>query len=513
VWRFVFLSLLVSASLDAGWTLFRVGSIDLVTDADEKYARDALTRLEQVRHLCARLAGKPEVEPRWPLRILLFKPGRQAVAQATPELALSRDAYRGAWPANEPLPAAWIEAWARELWQSSTPAMEPAYEAGLLALFSTLDAKATRISIGAPPPPDSRTPEWALLHMIATNPETQGRMRILISNLQQMVGIDLAMKNAYDAEGAKLLAERNAHLKSARFTATEWPGAPISPERDFRAREYDAARAGSFLKDPPNAEVAMDVYEASLRESNAEAAEKLLVKASELNPRWAEPHARIAAITKDLGHKIGRMKKAVSLDPRRLEWWRQLADWQWQGRLYAEAQQSWRQAERLAADPALKQQIAARGQELAQQRIDLETADRLRAEEEKRAELEKLRQEALARIRQAEKKANAELNPAGTADAPVPWWDGPRPSGKVAGTLERMDCLKQGAKIHIREDTAKLTVLHIPDPSKIVLSGMGEMDMKCGPQKPPRRVIIEYSPKADAKLGTVGEAALIEFAQ
>ena len=255
----------------------------------------------------------------------------------------------------------------------------------------------------------------------------------------------------------------------------------------------------------------MELYERALKEPDAQAAEKLLVHASELNPRWAEPHARIAAITGDLGHKIGRMKKAVSLDPRRLEWWRTLADWQWQGRLYADAQQSWRQAERLAADPELKAQIAARGQELAQQRIDLETADRLRAEEEKRAELEKLRQEALARIREAENRANAQLNPGAQPAKAVNWWDGPRPSAKVSGALERMECLKQGAKLHIRGAGGKVTVLHIPDPSKIVLSGSGEMDLQCGPQKPARRVMIEYSPKPDARLGTAGEAAFIEF--
>lgn len=502
---------LIACPLHAGWTLFRTAHIDLVTDADGKPAREALARLEQLRHLVARLAGKPEVEPRWPLRILLFKPGRNAAAQPTPTLSLAADAWRGAWPAGEPLPAAWMEAWARELWESNTPPMEPRYEAALIALFSTLDARATRISLGAPPPVEARTQEWALFHMLAANPETQGRFRILLANLQQSAALDIAMKNAYDAEGAKLLAAAPAHLASGQFAAAEWSGAPLNPERDFRARDYDAARAAQFLKAPAGAESAMDLYERALKEPDAQAAEKLLLQASELNPRWAEPHARIAAITAGLGHKIGRMKKALSLDPRRLEWWRSLADWQWQARLYADAQQSWRHAERLAADPELKARIAARGQELARQRIDLETADRLRAEEEKRAELEKLRQEALARIREAENRANAQLNPGAQPAKVVDWWDGPRPSAKVSGLLERMECLKQGARLHIRDGEGKVTVLHISDPSKIVLSGSGEMDLQCGPQKPARRVMIEYSPKPDARLGTAGEAAFIEF--
>ena len=221
----------------ADWTLFRTAHIDLVTDAGDKPAREALARLEQLRHLVARLAGKPEVEPRWPLRVLLFKPGRNAAAQPTPALSLAADAWRGAWPANEPLPAAWMETWARELWESNTPAMEPRYEAALMALFSTLDAKATRIALGAPPPIEARTPEWALFHMLVTNPETQGRFRILLANLQQDAAIGIAMRNAYDAEGAKLLAAAPAHLASGRCAAAEWSGAPLKPERDFRARD------------------------------------------------------------------------------------------------------------------------------------------------------------------------------------------------------------------------------------------------------------------------------------
>lgn len=61
-------------------------------------------------------------------------------------------------------------------------------------------------------------------------------------------------------------------------------------------------------------------------------------------------------------------------------------------------------------------------------------------EDEKAAALEKLRQEALERVRAAEKKANAKLSggalcqPAGPA---VEWWDGPVSDGNAAGVLER----------------------------------------------------------------------------
>ncbi len=56
----------------------------------------------------------------------------------------------------------------------------------------------------------------------------------------------------------------------------------------------------------------------------------------------------------------------------------------------------------------------------------------------------------------------------------------------------------------------KLPRLLVPDPAKLDISG-GAAAFGCGPQKPARRVVIQYFSKPDAKLGTAGEAAVIEF--
>jgi hypothetical protein len=52
--------------------------------------------------------------------------------------------------------------------------------------------------------------------------------------------------------------------------------------------------------------------------------------------------------------------------------------------------------------------------------------------------------------------------------------------------------------------------LLITDPGKIAISGGGERTLGCGAQKP-RRVVIEYFPKANSRLATAGEVATIEF--
>src|SRR5262249_741423 len=91
------------------------------------------------------------------------------------------------------------------------------------------------------------------------------------------------------------------------------------------------------------------------------------------------------------------------------------------------------------------------------------------------------------------------------------WWDGPKPEGRVSGTLKQVDCLpKQQARLSIEDDAHKLVKLLVADPSKVLYMGNGEVSMGCGVQKP-RKVIIGYFPKANARLAPAGEVATIEF--
>jgi hypothetical protein len=530
--------------LQADWRLFRTDSVDIYSDSAEDSARASMNRLEQLRFVVGKLTGKSVVEPRWPVRLVLFKPGKSPPMPATPQLQLQDGVWTGAWPSNQPLPSSWMRQFARELWESNAKPMDAPYEAALLSLLATLDAKATRVQLGAPPPAAERTSEWALLHLLATTGEFQGRMRVLLSNLQQGAALDIALKNSYDKPVKEMIRLTESHLKGGQFQPAEWIGAPINPERDFRAREIEdsalklalasvqrsPARAAAFrallnegVKTPATLEGAELFAEAvaagsesapawvrvAADETSPSEVEKKLVRATELNPRWAEPHAQIAILTPELGHKIGRMKKAVSLEPRHGDWWRQLAEWQYEGRLYSDAAASFLNAARWADNPAEKARMQARWQELEQSRAALEAADRKRIEDEKQAALEKLRQEALDRIRAAEKKANSDL---GGGRAAVAWWDGPRPEGKASGLLERFDCVKPAAILSLKSDDGKIVKLSVGDPSKVVLTGGGEMALTCGIQKPPRRVRIEFQPKANAKTGSIGEVALIEFA-
>ena len=143
---------------------------------------------------------------------------------------------------------------------------------------------------------------------------------------------------------------------------------------------------------------------------------------------------------------------------------------------------------------------------------ELAAAEKQRQAEQKQRELEEVKQKSMASIQAALDKANQE-HPATppSSGKVVPWWDGPQAKGKAQGVLRQVDCLGKQARLVIEGDDKKLTRLLIPDPTQVVIEGGGEKTFGCGPQRPARRIVVEYFPKPDAKLGTAGEAAVIQF--
>jgi hypothetical protein len=96
-----------------------------------------------------------------------------------------------------------------------------------------------------------------------------------------------------------------------------------------------------------------------------------------------------------------------------------------------------------------------------------------------------------------------------SSEKPIPWWDGPAPSGKVRGTLRQVDCLGKQLRLIVETADHKLVRLLVPDASQIPFSG-AQQTLACG-KAAPRQVSIEYFPKTNSHLTTVGEVATIEF--
>jgi len=52
--------------------------------------------------------------------------------------------------------------------------------------------------------------------------------------------------------------------------------------------------------------------------------------------------------------------------------------------------------------------------------------------------------------------------------------------------------------------------LLIRDPNHLSVKS-GDVKFSCGPQRTPRQIRVVYNVKADAKLDTVGEVAMVDF--
>jgi len=520
------------------WSVVRAGPFEVYTAAGAKAARLALAELEQFRHALGQVTGK-DVTSVWPVRVLLFDSAREARGYPTGSLKLQRDGWVTALVKERRLPFAELT---RILLESSTGPLPDWVERGLAAVFSTLEIDRTRVTLGAPPPEAERTAEWAKMHLLAVTPEYGGRLRVLISNLEQGADWVAAYRNAFEKAPHEIEQEAEAYRRAGVFGTRKLTGAPIDPERDYRVRDADPALAAALLADLLDGEAAQAAYRAvlnqfgkspealeglemyeeavaagsasarchyeyALRLSDAARARGPLEKAAALNPRWGEPVFRLAALAGAPAEKIALLKKAAALEPRNVSYWEALAEASLAAGDFTEAGKAWAAAERAARTDSERERlrIARRKVEIA--RVDRAEAERRRQQEE----IQRLKEKMLETIREAERRVSPREAGAPPPGKAVEWWDDPRPKATVQGVLERVDCLGAQARVAIRSGDGRAVALLIRDPSQVVVLGGGEQALGCGPQKPPRQVSVEYVTQADAKSKTSGEVIVIEF--
>ena len=543
MFRFVLLAILAAASLPgADWTYFRSGPIEVWTNGGDDQARAVLAHFDQARWLLAKTMGKPEVTPLWPVRIMVVKPDKTSARYRTPGLRLSRDAYTAGLGSKDPIPAQWTADFIRALILDDAKPLPAPYEDGLAAALSTMHTDMSRITVGEPPA--ARNKDWARMHLLALDPAYSGRVRVFFGVLQQGAPVDSAARNAFDKSEAELEKTVDEYYSAGRFETFPLSGKPLNPQRDYRSFPGHPQRAELLLADllsgaeaqtayrallnshptadafegagmfaeaaAKDSESARAWYEYALTEKDLENSRAALRKAMALNPRWALPHARWASGESDAVRRAIVYKKAAELDPRATAYWIALAEAQQDAKDFTAANLSWRMAERSASDPGARASIEKRRLEYEQLRLDLEAAERLRQAEEKRRELETLKQKALADIRAAEARANSGSGPRDPNQKVVEWWDGPA-GAPAAGKLERVDCLNGLARLAIRDAKGRVTQYKVPDPAKVAISGPGQLTLSCGPQQPPRAIRVQFEAKPDAKLGTAGNVLSIEF--
>jgi len=553
--RAVLLSLLLPFLLAAGdhWVKFSSPPFEVFTDAGPRAGRDTMVRFQEFRHALGLLVGEPDLQTPQPVRILVFRNARGWTSPAP--LTDGRDRYAIVLQDKSPVTPAVYTDLTRLLLKSNTAQMPPAFEHGLLEFLSTFEVKGIRITVGAPPPqPDL---DWARIHLLVVDPEYFGKLHVLLYNLRKGVDEEPAFRNSIGKSRADIEAQAVRHLAAGDFQTTslsslpmadsDFPEKPVS-DTDIRLARADllagSASAADYqallrahekvaeseeglgllaLRDHRNDEArrnfaaAMEAGSTSARcyieyaklEPDNEKATQALLRAAGINPKLEEPFVLMARRDTDPRKRLAHWKAATERNPREPSYWQALADCYLADHNYSAAAKAWKEGEQAAIDPAVRQRMHEARMSIEQQRLDYEAAEKRRQAEEDARELERLKAQAQAELHSLETKYNGGAAPQSDSKA-VPWWDGPKPSGKLLGNLKQVDCLGSQARLLVEGDDRKVIRLLVPDPRQIVITGGGEHALGCGVHKP-QRVAIEYFPKSNSRLATVGEVATIEF--
>jgi hypothetical protein len=533
------------------WVKYASGPFEVMTDTGGHAGRDALVRFEEFRQALSDVLGQNDLGTPQPVRIMLFRSAKGWMAM--PGVAMGRDRYAIVLEEKAVIPAGLYTDLTRLFLENNTSRMPAAFEHGLIEFFSTFQNKNVRITVGAPPPnPDL---DWARIHFLVTDPEYSGRLKVLLFNLRQGADLDPACRNSFGKSAAEVEALVAKHLAAGGFQTTTLNSRTMADKDLFERPVSDAdarlARADLLAGDASAAEYrelihrgekiaeaqeglgllalarhdgaeahhafteAIAAGSASARcyieyaklEPDGDKAAVALRKAAALNPKLDEPFALLAARDTDPAQRLAHWKAAAERNPRNAAYWKALAEAAIAEHDYAAAAKAWSQAEHNATDPAQRAAMHQARLAVEQQRIDYETDQRRREAEEDARDLARLKQEAIARVHEGEAKYNQGSKP--STEKPIPWWDGPVPSGKVRGALRQVDCLGKQLRLIVETADHKLVRLLVPDISQIAFLG-GQQTLACG-KASPRQVSIEYFPKANPHLTTVGEVATIEF--
>jgi hypothetical protein len=555
----LFLLLLLPALFGAEdrWIALKSGPFEVFSNAGEKPAREKLMFLEQFRETLRIITGKTEMRLVWPVHLIISK----GTGEDPKKFPLGRDARMAAIPEGGEFSKESRMELARLLIDENTNRLPPDLEQGLIELVSTVEIDGPRITLGAPVPEAERSRGWALMHLVTVTSEYAGRSRVMISNLEQTYDFESACHNAFEKTAAQINQQTDAYLKAGNFPTAMISGRALSLTRDFKpvqlgsddvriaqadlllatGRAAEASAAYKALQGPvaPEGLALLDLDDDKDKQARAELQDAIdggstsarawlelgrmnsdeidLKKASELNPRWAEPYFQLADIDpavdrEHLEKRAALLKKAVSLEPRNVNYWTALAKNDVAANDFADAQRAWGGAEHAALSDEERNRIHQLRQSLQETRFDAEAAERKRLADERQADLDRVKAQSEAAIHAAEDAARKRLNPNGAVPPkPETWYQDGLTGPSVQGLFERLDCLEgKQARLVIQAGDGTKVQLLVPDPSQIDASG-GEKALSCGPQKPPRQVLVHFTAKPDAKLHTAGVATVIEF--
>ncbi len=301
----------------------------------------------------------------------------------------------------------------------------------------------------------------------------------------------------------------DAYVKAGKFEAASVSGEPLNPNLDFIEKHVDKEAVDALFAEltaggknfPP------DSARGLLAKNNRPAMEL----AAKANPRWGEPHERLAAFETEPAAKIADLKMAAKLEPRNSAYWQALAEAQTEANLFVDADKSWSAAMKSAPNEADRARIKQVRLDLDTRRAAYEAAEKKRISDERAADLQRVKDAAAAEVHAAEAAVNKQLGGMKPGEEPETWWEDP-PGEKLSGSLTRVDCLAGGImRLGINIDGGGAIRLLIRDPNHLSVHGNDGLKFSCGIQKPVRKIRVIYTVKADAKLNAVGDIAMVDF--
>jgi hypothetical protein len=528
------------------WTEYHYGPFTVVSSAGDKQAKEAMNRLEQFRWAFGQAIGKPDLASRWPITVVVSKKPVGTPAR----FGLSREGY-----ISEGLSAGALADLANIFLDANTAPLPEKIERPLIDLYAAIAIDGTHVTLGAGPAEASRIDkDWARVNLLSTDPRYSGRMRVFLYNLQQTADPEPAYKNAFETNEAKVDAEAAAALAAGKFGTIDVNAKAVHADRDFLGKPYDPAKAALINADlwlgagreaaararqeyaAVNAAGAKDGialatldaadlkaavdggsantrvwFEYGSRLKDADKARAAFVQAAKLNPKWSMPQYGLAQLESDPKRKAFYLAAAAKLEPRNLPLLEALATAYTESDQFTEASKAWALAEKAARTPADRERMRQLRASITDKRLDQEAAERRRIAEAKERELNKLRDEAMARIHKAEAKANSSNTPLDPKTPVVAYAEIYSGTPKVSGVLLRVDCMGKRKRLAVRQQDHSIMQVMVSEPAKAAIKGKLPHTLACGTQRVPRRMTAEYRDQPDLELSSFGEVVTIEF--
>lgn len=529
-----------AVSAEPRWIKARLGSFEAVSDDGRSAATEALSQFEQFSFALGTAMGQPELRLDPPLLIVVFKNAEQMRAQCPSGLSMGRDRLMACTTSKGQLPGSLLHDLTRTLLANNFSRIPPPIEKALETFFGTVESNAVHVTWGAPPPPDERTREWALLDFIITQPDYSGKAKIYLHNLTAGMDTGAAGRNAFGEDGSKFDADVDRYYAAGVFNTAAAPSRPLNPDRDFKTtfltsdegqlmhadlltpasaaiyesllkggkytaeaneglaalalRRNDAAKVREYMEGARRAGTTNFVMltEYAKAEADPDRAIGILKEALTVDPKYAEAHWVFGEKLNDPARRMAEWKQAVNLAPGKYDWWAQYAQLCVDQRQYAEAGRAWVAAAQAAPDPRLREQyLNARGR-IEQQRLDAEDAERRQAAEARERDINRLKDQARKELAEAEARANTNPLPAADVSKAVEWF-GDSGNAKVSGILLRVDCNGKQLRLSVKDDSGKTQSLLVPDTGQFEIKGADTLS--CGAQKA-RRVTVSFKPPA-----------------